>query len=935
MTSTRQTGFFELDHIYKSDIGGSDYAASLPDQTLPRHKKNEDWGKDIMNRLEEIGLYQLSKNVAFTDYRDMFEGRLVYQDFDDTLSTTKDIAKFRREDLDLPTYIKHFDLIGIIVKQLAGELDKQKDQIRVDSVDAFSRAEYFREKNTQIRQYTQDYFKLELQRLLILKGINPEKKDFQSEEEKQAYLQFLEEEKQKLIPPHLIERELSKSFRTIITEWGQSVLESDKIKYDLDTADYDDIVDYLLTGRYFRHYHIGYDYYKPDVGKDRWTPETTFFSKDLGIENPQDGEYVGRLLFISGSEILERYGDKLPKNIQEKIYGYNIQSTKQGSYSFKQAMKKGFSEHHLTPDPAYYQRDLAYKYQSALGVPMGKLYSQNSEGEYESHPHYLENDHYHNYIGTRYTQYLRKDIEPRTDLLQVTEAYWKSWKLMGLLTIENDFTDEPHQIVVDEDLLKEYLKENEIKQYRTVSLEEAKEKKELNTIAWFYIPEVWQGKKISSTNSFLSEDIYFDIKPLPFQIKGDSEYYDLKLPVAGLITSSICQKLRPYQIEYNIAMNMIRNSMEKHIGAFLMFDYNFLPSQYKNEYGETTAELIEKFTQNIKDLGFEFYDSSPQNTMGQNPNSAIIQKQSISFVEDMKYYSEIAQFYKSLALEQIGITPQRLGTPSEYMSAEGIKQGVQASYAQTEGIYKKFNSAKRREAEIHLNVARYCVKNNKNIIVDYIREDNTRVVKKFTDDDFYLRKIQIIASNDSEQRRNLEVFKNMMLQNNTLDNDMLDYAQLFNSKSFKTLLDHASFSRQERNKKIQQEQAHEQALKDKEVQSRLQEKQMDLQFEASENQKDREAKLQEAEIHAVARAADNNADPKLINTISKIANDNIQNQHKNRSLDLKEREVEVKEKTANTEFQAQLREDNLKAEQMKLRKEEMDNRTLNSLLNKN
>lgn len=935
MSSTRQTGFFELDHLYKSDIGGSDYASSLPIQTLPRYKKNDDWGREVMDRLEEIGLYQLSKNIAFRDYRDMFEGRLVYQDFDDTLSTTQDIAKFREEELNLPTYIKHFDLIGIIVKQLAGELDKQKDLIRVDSIDSFSRAELFREKNTQIRKYTQDYFQLELQRLLVLKGINPNKQDFNSEEEKQAYIQYLEEEKSKLIPPRVIDQQLSKSFKTIMTEWGEYVLESDKIKHDLDTADYEDIVDYLLTGRYFRHFHIGYDYYKPDVGKDRWTPETTFFSQDLGIVHPQDGEYVGRVLFISGSEVLERYGDKLPKNIQEKVYGYNINSTKQGSYSFKQAMRKGFSEHHLTPDPAYYQRDLAYKYQSALNIPMGELYTKDSEGEYQAHPHFLENDHNHNFIGTRYTQHLRKDIEVRTDLLQVTEAYWKSKKLMGLLTIENDFTDEPNQIIVDEDLLKEFLKENEIKQYRTVSLEEAKENKELNTIAWFYVPEVWQGKKISSTNSFLPEDIWFDIKPLPFQIKGDSEYYDLKLPVAGLITSSIAQKLRPYQIEYNIAMNMIRNSMEKHIGAFLMFDYNFLPSQYKNEFGEDTAELVEKFTQNIKDLGFEFYDSSPQNTMGQNPNAAIIQKQSISFVEDMQYYSQMAQFYKSLALEQIGITPQRLGTPSEYMSAEGIRQGVQASYAQTEGIYKKFNTAKRKETEIHLNVAQYCVKDNKNIIVDYIRDDGSRILKKFTDDDFYLRKINITATNDSEQRRNLETFRNMMLQNNTLDNDLLDYAQIFNSKSFKTLLDHASFSRDERNKKVREERQHQQVMMDKQLQAKQQEKLMDMEFEASENQKDRIKDLKEAEIQAVARAADNNADPKLIATISKIASDRIQKEQKGKALDLKEREVDLKQKTVESQLQAQLREDNLKAEQLKLRREEMDTKRFTSLINKN
>lgn len=57
--------------------------------------------------------------------------------------------------------------------------------------------------------------------------------------------------------------------------------------------DAEEIEDYLLTGRYFRHYHVGYDYYKPE----RWLPEETFFSKDVNIKHPQDGEYAGRVFF--------------------------------------------------------------------------------------------------------------------------------------------------------------------------------------------------------------------------------------------------------------------------------------------------------------------------------------------------------------------------------------------------------------------------------------------------------------------------------------------------------------------------------------------------------------------------------------------------------------------------------------------------------------
>ena len=784
--------FLNLNHLYQSDIGGSDFAASLPMQTLPKAKKNKAWKEAMMDRLEEIAIYQVARNLSFRDYRKMYEGRLVHQDLEDTTQTTQSIAEFRLgSEANLPTYIKHFDITGIIVNQLAGEYDNQKDGVRVDSIDMFSQGEYFREKNALVRKYVEEYFNLELQKGLVLMGVNPAEQNFETDEQRQQYAQYLQEQQNKLERPDQLEEKLSKNFKTIIAEWAELTLEADRIRWDLEDMDLEELVDYLLTGRYFRHYHVGYDYYRPE----RWAPETVFFSQDLEIVYPQDGEYAGRLAFMSGAELLQRYGDKIPKNIQEKLYGYQIEASPNQGVTFKESLSRHFGDTHIVPYKSYYRHDLAYKMQSALGVPMGFEYRNNDQGEQEGRPVWLDDNYRYGFIGNRFSQYLRDDIQVRTDVFQVTEAYWRGAKLVGLLTIENDITEEPYQIEVEEDLLKDFLKENNIKQLKTVSLQDAKEKQELNTIAWFYVPIVWKGKKVNAGNTDLLDDFVFDVEELPFQIRGDSNLFDVKLPVAGIITSGIGQKIRPYQTKHNLAMNLIENALEKHIGSFLMFDLNFLMTQYKDEEGGTTADLIEEWRENIRDVGFGFYDSSPENTKGQNPNSQAAQVLRISFVEDVQYYMQLAQFYKDEAYQQIGITRSRIGNPDKYESTEGVQQGAKASYAQTERIYKKFNTAKRKERELHLTVAQYCVKDNKDIVVDYTRPDGVRILKKFTDENFWLRKINIIPINDSAQRKSLERFRELMLQNNTMNSDLLDYAKLFTSDSFVTLINHANQAR--------------------------------------------------------------------------------------------------------------------------------------------
>ena len=882
--------FLNLDHVYNSDIQGASSSSSLPLQTVPISKKGDTFKKEVMNRLEQIGIAQMAKNLSFRNYRKMYEGRLVYQDFDEAMTVTNDIMEFR-EKSDIPSFIKHYDILGTIINQLSGEFNTQKDKITVDSIDQFSQGEYFREKNAMISNYVREYFDLEFQRLMLMSGVEMQE-EFESEEEQQQYLQYIEGEKAKLISPDRMEENLSKTFQTTIGEWAGHRLKADTIKFDMDSLDLEELVDYLLTGRYFRHYHIGYDYYRPET----WRPETTFFSQDLNILYPQKGEYVGQILFLSGADTLQRYGHLLNEKQQEMLYGYDIKGTSSGdTYSLEGTLRRGLGEMQLIPDASYYQRDLAYRMQDIFEQPMGKQYKLNEDGEQEARPAWLDNSHRYGSIGNRYAKYLRDDIDVRDDILQITEAYFRGAKRVGLLTIQNELMEEPQQIEVEETLLKEFIKENKIKQLRTVSLKEAKENKEIDTIAWFYVPQVWKGKKINAGNTKLQKDIFFDIEPLEFQIRGDSNLFDVELPVAGIVTSSVADKIKPYQIDYNIAMNQIRSLLEKELGMGFMMDYNFLPSQYKNEMGETTRELIEEWRENIRELGFSFYDSSMQNTGGQNPNASVIQPIDISYIPQIKNKMELAEFWRQKALEQIGITPQRAGTPNKYETVEGIRSGQEASYAQTERIYRMFNTAKRKERELHLYVAQYAVKDNKDITVDYLSPDHGRIIKKFTDDKFWLRKINVIPINDSNQRKNLESFKSFMLQNNTMNADFLDYARLFTSDSFVTLVNYAEESRKRHEKETQASREHENSMLQKQIELTEKQDMDNKQHESDENQKDRVNVLRKAKIDAAAKIADNNFDMKYLKEIERMASDELVKEENETKTKLQERELTRKE----------------------------------------
>lgn len=880
---------------------------SLPMQMLTRSKKNEKWQKTVMDTLESIGLKQIQENRVFGDYRKMYEGRVVYSDFDEQDSDLRKLG-IQEQKKNLPTFIKHYDLIGRIIRLLSGEFNKQRDTLNIVSTDIFSTGEFLREKDSKIRQFTEDYFNKELEIGLIEKGIDPFKKDFQSEEERDQYLQMLKEQRDAIIPPDEIEKDLQKNFKTAIVEWAEKTMESNYIKFGLDMLDTEELIDYLATGRYFRNYYVGYDSYEPET----WDVERTFFSQDLDVLYPQDCEYVGTIHYMSGAKVLSKFGHLIPKNIQNKIYGEDFYTSNTDSVGPLTFMHKGMVKPVSVPHAGYYQQRTAQSIQNLFGVPWGKQHYMGAEGELESRYAWVNPNNSGNRLG--WGRDYRDDINPRTDDIQVTEAYFRSQKLMGLLTIENPLTETPYQTMVEEDLIPEFLDYYDIKKQSTKSWQEVVDNPmdNINTITYGFLPEIWRGYKLNSTGTNLKEDYYFGVEPLKYQITGARNEFDVKIPVGGIITSGIGEIIRSLQIDYNIVNNLNRQYLEKTIGTFIEIDQNFLPSHLKGADGKVTAEMMEEWREDIRETGIAVLDKSPQNTKGQNPAQNSIQQYDMSFINNIQLNMALSRDIEDKAFALIGITRERQGNPNEYMTGEGIKQGVEASYAQTEIIYKRFNTAKVKEKEIELSIAQYAASNNKDISVNYINGHNERVIQNFVDPNFSFRKLEVFPADDSSKRRELENFKQLVLQRNTMDSSLEELAMLVTSDNFVSVLELGKKAEAKKQQQLQEEREHQLKLNQQNIEAQQSQIQSGWEREDRNKELERQKDITVAEIKARATIADSNADPDVVRDLidkgkleaSKRDNE-IKNSLKSREVDLKEQKIEddrvLKENTQSIE----------------------------------
>ena len=853
-------------HAFYNGVGTSVSSThALPTQTVSDSIKSKpEWQKKCMDALESIGISQLADNVKFRDLYKMLEGRLAYSDYEPDNQVLNRVRELG-DNIGIPTFVKHYDFIGIITRQLVGEWLEQKDDFKVDCIDDISQNEYLRERTKKVRDYALETFNKELELSLMKDGIDTNKNDFKSEEERQQYMQILEEAKSKIMSPAEIEKEM-KDWKTKAAEWGEHVIEKDQQRFYMDKLDKQEMEDYVLTGRFFRHYYIGYDHYKPE----RWSPLETFFARDVIAEYPQDGEYAGRVFYIAPSDIIKRYAHLLkPEEIKKinKNYGtVGNAGYDSAVHNWKQEMNNGmFGQVQTIPFHNFYNYDLGLQIQNSLDIPMGEVLVDTPDGQ-QRIPSWLSPMQNQNHLGYRYSSLQREDIVVRKDLLQVTEAYWRSWKRMWFLNYETEqgFTD---TAIVTDDLLQEFVKENGIKKITTKTLKEIQKNLEVNTMYEFWAPEIWKGIKINSGNSFLTENLYLGIEPLDYQIRGESNIFDVKIPIAGIISNSVAQKLRPYQIGYNICLNQIFNLLEKEIGMFFLFDINFLPSEYK-DYG-TIEESLEKLRDHAKDIGLVPLDTTKQNMGGANQSMNTFMVQDVSFDKQIKSRIELSEYYLKKALEQIGITPQRLGQPSVYETATGVKQGTEASYMQTADIFNNMSVARRKAMELHLAVAQYCQKEYLDVDFVFSTSDGDKNFLHLSDPDFPLRRLGIMPINDPKKRRELETMKQALLNMNTLGNDLLDYADLFSADTMTELVTIGRKGRLEKQKEVEAQRQHEQELADKQIQAAAAEKDKQRNWDADQNQKDREAGIMREEIQAQGRAADKKADQASFQNISK------------------------------------------------------------------
>lgn len=787
----------------------------LPAQMVSKKKKSQNkdkygvssWEKQCMDSLETIARIQYNENRKLLENYKLVNGEFIPQDYIDCedCDEYKDPLKELVKEGSLPKFIKHYDIIGMPVNKMVNEIDEIPSTISVVGKGDPIQSEKEEQRTRLLQQYMYESIDLKLNSYLQEEGIDPYQQ-FDDEQQQAQFQQEITQRKKSMTPDEVMEY-MQYGYRHLAELWGEYELEDQKERFSLRKLTREEFKDLLTSGRRFRHLRISDGVFKPET----WNPINVFYQKSPDVEYVQDGDYVGRIFVSSIPAAIDRYGKYMSED--------QISS-----------MERSYQNPN---DPFRDQKDwLGNKvnYLSTLGVPYNTVLASKDPTlnmvarEFGQVP--VMGNFLHEIYGS--SGYL-SDFRA-TNMCIVTEAYWKSQRKIGRLCWINPETGLEEIVLVDEDfIIPSYIKEVKASFVNDP---------EIDTISWTWINEVWQGIKLNVYNqNAVNTGIYLNVSPYEYQVKHSSFYSSLKLPVGGQIINSknatgksFVDMQKPLQFVHNVLMNKGMKMLEVSILPFLALNVNMMPNQ-KDWGGDESQNKIEKVLLAAQEVGVLPTDNSPSNVQA-GATTKFAEVVDIDLTARVIQMFNAANNIRMLALQQVGITPERMGDVQGIDTATGINTSVSRSYNATAHWFTDFMECEKDILKMQLDIAQWLQSKEEDISASYVKSDFSQAWLRFNHENFNLYDLHVYISNSQKEIKVLEDYKRLALEMNTVDLPMSSRMEMLNMVSperIKKIIKQAENLANERTERLNQLKEQELQMQDEQEKARLaQEREIEL-----------------------------------------------------------------------------------------------------------
>ena len=871
-----------------------------PVQFLLTKDKDVTWGAWNMDWHEMQGLKQIRRNARrlMKNYK-LANGIIDKSDYivEEDNEMAELIDTLTKED-ESAFELKFFPIIPNVINVLTGEFAKRNDKITYRAVDYTSFNEMVEMKRNMIEETLVSYGEQKMQQTIQQMGM-----DLQDPEQAQQAQQMMSPENIKSLPE--IEQFFKKDYRSMIEQWASHQHEVDGERFKMSELENLAFRDMLIADREFWHFKMNEDDYEIEL----WNQLLTFYHKSPEARYISQSNWAGRMDLMTISDIIDKYGYMMN---EEQLAALEV------IYPVKSA---GYMLPGVQNDGSFYDATRSHEW-NVEGPSLGMR-------QFIAHRDAILN------TGDDIIYRILNESEDLMDfsnysLLRVTTVYWKSQRMVGHLT-RIDEEGIPMEMIVDENY-----KVTEKPLYDNTVLKNKSKDNLLygEHIDWIWINQTWGGIKIGPNRpSFYGNNdstgfapIYLNVRPVRFQFKGDFTLYGCKLPVEGAVFSdrntksrSLIDKMKPYQVGYNLVNNQIADILVDELGTVIMLDQNALPRHSMGEdWGKNNLANAYVAMKNFQMLPLDTSITNTENAL----NFQHYQVLNLEQTQMLLSRIQLSTYFKNQAFEAIGITPQRLGGPTSQETATGVTQALNQSFSQTEMYFVQHSeNLMPRVHQMRTYLAQYYHSNKPSIRLQYMTSMDEKVNFEINGTELLARELNVFTSTKVNQRMITEQIRQLALSNNTAGASIYDLGNIIKADSLAEI-DHTLKAVEEKvNKQREQEQqAQQQAIQmQQEAETERQDKR--LAFEAEQNQLDRENDLREAEIRSAGYTGmqdmNENKQSDYIDTLKYLDDKNAKSENialqrdkeinqqvnEQRKANLTQQELQVRERIADKQVQ--------------------------------
>lgn len=805
----------------------------VPYQMLHEDEKTPEWLKAVANHYEAIGWRNVlkRKDKIQRNYW-LRHGRLNMADYmiNPTQNDYYKAVSLVNCDANQSPLEMFYPLIPNYVDVLRGEFIKRDNTFQVEQIDSNATVEALQFKEDKITEILEKIVVAEKQKALAKAGITPSE---EQPEANQKYEQAIQE-----AITNFRETEASfKKFRTIGAKWAAKVSKIQESRYNLQELEPEAFECGLITDSEFWHINLLEDDFKLELLNPKWCD----YHKGPGTKYVSDGDYFLWFDWGSSGDIINTYG----KIMSEKDI-LNLKNT------YSSVLNSIIvPDHEKAMQGSYYDASQPYKTAVNLNAPMndsilGKELAFN----------FSESSNFQHSI---FDPASFSSISGDPQMFRIMNLYFRGMKRLGWLTTKNregileyqDWVDDNWKQTIqpkyDHSLVKEKTVENLIYGEH---------------VEWTWVTDWRHLIKISANNdhSFWKnnpefQEIFLDGSSVRFQFKGKNNPFESKPPVEGCVFSylnatshSFVDRLKPYQIIFNIAMNKVPKQFLKDYGLKITIDNRIIPSNSNDlEAGISPLEAYDDKLRNSDVLDYKLSRESLEG-LGQ---PALPQILNLSTAEQAMAYLKIAQEIKAESGEVVGITRNRLGNNKASETAYGVQQGIQYSETQTEKYFEQHSQLMERVRQRMLDAAQYYSTFKDTSREIYMNEKEENEFLEIEGMQNLLPHYNIRLKSTANIRATLKTLSDFLINENTLPFRASDKIQAIVSRSIPEIVETIKKGDVEAEQNARREQEAKQQMEQQRIQSEEKRIQDDINYKTNKDLLDRESNEKIAEIRAL------------------------------------------------------------------------------------